>query len=169
MIRSAPIARTGTLKQGKPMSRKTPMARGSGFKAPAAGAGLLRVAAVQAKAAFPLKREPKARKPMKKSRAKSTPARRAARGRDCTLMLLGVCNRDPATTVLCHSNRLADGKGMGLKAPDSAACFGCSDCHDVLDGRRPLPDWITRQQLEDAFDHAMVITQEQLKLEGIAA
>lgn len=157
MIRS-PIVRTGTLKQGKPLARKTPMARGSGFKAPAAGAGLLRVAAVQL-----------ARKPMKKSRAKSTPARRAARGRDCTLMLLGVCNRDPATTVLCHSNRLADGKGMGLKAPDSAACFGCSDCHDVLDGRRPLPGWITRQQLEDAFDHAMVITQEKLKLEGIAA
>jgi len=163
------VIRSGALKQGKPLQRKTPMARGTGFKSAVAGAGLLRVAAVQAKAAFPLKREPKARKPMKKSRAKSTPVRRAARGRDCTLMLLGVCNRDPATTVLCHSNRLADGKGMGLKAPDSAACFGCSDCHDVLDGRRPLPDWITRQQLEDAFDHAMVITQEQLKLEGIAA
>jgi hypothetical protein len=159
MIRTSPIARTGTLKQGKPLSRKTPMARGAGFKAPAAGAGLLRVAAVQLKA----------RKPMKKSRAKSTPARRAARGRDCTLMLPGVCNRDPATTVLCHSNRLADGKGMALKAPDTEACFGCSDCHDVLDGRRPLPGWMTRQQLEDTFDRARAITQEQLKLEGIAA
>ena len=152
----SPIARTGTLKQGKPLQRKAPMARATGFKSAIAGAGLLRVAAVQL-----------ARKPMKKSRAKSTPARRAARGRDCTLMLLGVCNRDPATTVLCHSNRLADGKGMGLKAPDSAACFGCSDCHDVLDGRRSLPGWITRQQLEDAFDHAMAITQEQLKQEGL--
>ncbi|AWL07659.1 DUF1364 domain-containing protein [Massilia oculi] len=106
---------------------------------------------------------------MKKSRAKSTPARRAARGRDCTLMLPGVCNRDPATTVLCHSNRLADGKGMALKAPDSAACFGCSDCHDVLDGRRPLPGWISRQQLDAAFDRARAITQEQLKQEGITA
>jgi hypothetical protein len=157
MIRSR-IARTGTLKQGKPLARTTPMARGTGFKPAVAGAGLLRVAAVQL-----------ARKTMKKSRAKSTPARRAARGRDCTLMLLGVCNRDPATTVLCHSNCLADGKGMGLKAPDSAACFGCSDCHDVLDGRRPLPGWMTRQQLDDTFDRACTITQEQLKLEGIAA
>jgi len=137
--------------------RKTPMRRTS--MTPAAGAGLLRVAAVQRKA----------RKPMKKSRAKSTPARRAARGRDCTLMIPGVCNRDPATTVLCHSNRLADGKGMGLKAPDSAACFGCSDCHDVLDGRRPLPGWLTREQLEDTFDRATAITQEQLKQEGITA
>ena len=157
MIR-APIARTSNLKQGKPLARKTPMARGSAFKAAIAGAGLLRVAAVQL-----------ACKPMKKSRSKSTPARRAARGRDCTLMIPGVCNRDPATTVLCHSNRLEHGKGMGLKAPDSAACFGCSDCHDVLDGRRPLPGWMTRQQLEDTFDRATAITQEQLKLEGIAA
>jgi len=152
------VIRSGALKQGKPLQRKTPMARGTGFKPAVAGAGLLRVAAVQL-----------ARKPMKKSRAKSTPARRAARDRDCTLMLLGVCNRDPSTTVLCHSNRLADGKGMGLKAPDSAACFGCSDCHDVLDGRRPLPGWMTRQQLDDTFDRAVTITQEQLKLEGIAA
>ena len=157
MIRT-PIAHTGTLKQGKPLARKTPMRR-TGFKAPAAGAGLLRVAAVQLKA----------RKPMKKSRAKSTSARRAARGRDCTLMIPGVCNRDPATTVLCHSNRLADGKGMGLKAPDSAACFGCSDCHDVLDGRRPLPSWLTRELLEYMFDRARNATQEQLKQEGITA
>ncbi len=159
-LNRTPIARTGTLKQRKPLSRNKPMARGTGFKTSAAsGAGLLRVAAVQLKT----------RKPMKKSRAKSTPARRAARGRECTLVLPGVCNRDPATTVLCHSNRLADGKGMALKAPDSAACFGCSDCHDVLDGRRPLPGWMTREQLEDTFDRATAITQEQLKQEGITA
>lgn len=153
------MMRRSTLKQSKPLSRKKPMARGTEFKTAAAGAGLLRVASVQLKTC----------KPMKKSRAKSTPARRAARDRDCTLMLPGVCNRDPATTVLCHSNRLEHGKGIGLKAPDSAACFGCSDCHDVLDGRRPLPGWMTRQQLEDTFDRARTITQEQLKLEGIAA
>lgn len=157
-LNRTPIARTGTLKQGKPLARKTPMRR-TGFKTPAAGAGMLRVAAVQLKT----------RKPMKKSRAKSTPARRAARGRDCTLMIPGICNRDPATTVLCHSNRLEHGKGMGLKSPDAKACFGCSDCHDVLDGRRPLPSWMTRQQLEDTFDRARTITQEQLKLEGIVA
>jgi hypothetical protein len=146
------MMRRSLLKQGKPLARKTPMARGTGFKSAVAGAGLLRVAAVEL-----------ARKPMKKSRAKSTPARRAARGRDCTLVLVGVCNHDPATTVLCHSNRLADGKGMGLKAPDTAACFGCSACHDVLDGRRPLPRWLTRQELNDAFDRASAVTQGQLK------
>ena len=144
------------LKQGAPLARKAPMARGTGFKPAVAGAGMLRVAAVQL-----------ARKPMKKSRAKSTPARRAARGQDCTLMLLGVCNRDPATTVLCHSNRLADGKGIGLKAPDSKACFGCSNCHDVLDGRRSLPNCVTRQELEKAFDRACEITRAELQSVGI--
>lgn len=57
-----------SLKPGKPLQRKTPMSRGSGFTTPAAGAGLLRVAAVQAKAAFPRNREPKPpklAKPMK--------------------------------------------------------------------------------------------------------
>ena len=96
-----------------------------------------------------------------------TPIRKAARGKDCTMMIVGVCNRDPATVVLCHSNSLADGKGMGLKAPDTEACFGCSACHDVLDGRRPLPAWMTRQVLLEVFDRARTITHEILKTEGL--
>ncbi len=104
---------------------------------------------------------------LKSSRPKSTPIRRAARGQDCTLMIPGVCNRNPETTVLCHSNRLADGKGMGIKAPDTEACFGCSDCHDVLDGRRPLPAWMSREQLDHIFDRARAITQERLKQKGL--
>jgi hypothetical protein len=93
------------------------------------------------------------------------PARR--RGEECTLRIPGVCNRDPATTVLCHSNRLADGKGMGLKAPDSAACFACHACHDVLDGRRPLPANLTREQLNAGFDAAVVRTHARLREKGI--
>ena len=42
--------RASTLKPGKSLQRKTPMSRGSGFKTLAAGAGLLRIAAVQARA-----------------------------------------------------------------------------------------------------------------------
>lgn len=53
------MMRTSTLKPGKPLQRKTAMSRGSGFKPPSAGAGLLRVAATQAKAAFPRNRESK--------------------------------------------------------------------------------------------------------------
>ena len=83
------------------------------------------------------------------------------------MLIPGVCNRDPDTTVLCHSNALADGKGMGLKAPDTAACFGCSACHDVLDGRRPLPGWMTRLVLLAVFERAMKITHEILQRKGL--
>ncbi|OHV96858.1 hypothetical protein AKG95_15560 [Janthinobacterium lividum] len=92
--------------------------------------------------------------------------RRAARGQDCTLRL-AVCNFDPDTTVLCHSNFLADGKGMGLKAPDTAAAFGCSACHDVLDGRRPRPADLSLAGLEAAFRAAVGRTHEILKAEGL--
>lgn len=111
--------------------------------------------------------KPKAeRKPMKSKGPKMTPMRRAARGEECTLRLPGVCNFDPETTVLCHSNRLADGKGMGLKAPDTAACFGCSACHDVLDGRRPRPEGMTELMVEGAFVRAVALTHERAKLKG---
>jgi hypothetical protein len=66
------MMRRSPLKQGQPLQRKAPMARGTGFKSAIAGAGLLRVAAVQAKATFPLKREPKS-KPMASRGMKGRP------------------------------------------------------------------------------------------------
>jgi hypothetical protein len=68
MMRASTLKPGKHLKQGKPLARKTPMSRGSGFKTPSAGAGLLRVAAIQVKAAFPRNRESKPTKlpkPMK--------------------------------------------------------------------------------------------------------
>ena len=108
---------------------------------------------------------PAKRAAMKSSRPKMTPIRKSAK--DGTLRSPGVCNGDPGTTVLCHSNRLSDGKGTGLKAPDTAACFGCSACHDVLDGRRPRPAWLSLEMLLVAFDAAVVRTHEKLKRKGL--
>ncbi len=82
-------------------------------------------------------------------------------------MIVGVCNRNPETVVLCHSNALADGKGMGLKAPDTEAAFGCSSCHDVLDGRAPLPGWMTPDVLRRIFERGRTITHEKLRLQGL--
>lgn len=98
---------------------------------------------------------------------KMTPIRKAARGQDCTIQLQGVCNRDPATSVLCHSNELADGKGMGLKAPDTAAAIGCSACHDVLDGRRPRPAWLSKAAVDAAFRAGIVLTHQFLRTKGL--
>ncbi len=59
--------------------------------------------------------------------------RNAAKGEECTLNIVGVCNYDPSTVVLCH---LPDeSHGMAKKSDDISACFGCSDCHDAIDGR----------------------------------
>ena len=136
-----------------------PMKRGAFARKPADTTGLLRVQSFD--------REKKTRKPMKSRRPRMTPIRKAARGQDCTINLLGVCNHANETTVLCHSNNLADGKGMGIKAPDTAAAFGCSACHDVLDGRAPRPAGLSKEDVDTAFAAGVERTHAYLRMEGL--
>ncbi|QDQ25307.1 DUF1364 domain-containing protein [Chitinimonas arctica] len=59
--------------------------------------------------------------------------RGSAQGEDCTFQIAGICQGRTDTVVLCH---LPDeSHGMGLKADDISAAFGCWECHDVVDGR----------------------------------
>lgn len=74
------------------------------------------------------------RKGLRSKGLKSSPLRDSARGELCTLQIAGACNQDSETVVLCHLPFLA-GAGMGQKAPDFCAAYGCSGCHDALDGR----------------------------------
>lgn len=105
---------------------------------------------------------------MKRSRPKMTPIRKSAKGEECTIRLpMGVCNFDPATTVLCHSNSLADGKGMGLKAPDTQAAYGCSACHDVVDRRRPPPEGMNWELVMACFKAGIEHTNRILKRKGL--
>ena len=61
--------------------------------------------------------------------------RKSAKMQQCTLQIPGVCNYDIETTVLAHlPDETGTGK-MGGKSDDWIACFACSDCHDVIDGR----------------------------------
>lgn len=108
----------------------------------------------------------KIRKPMKSSHPKMTPIRKAARGQECTLRF-ECCNGRTDTTVLCHSNLLADGKGMGIKAPDTAAAFGCAACHDVLDGRAPRLDGMTYEAMLERFGLALERTHTVLHEKGL--
>ena len=57
----------------------------------------------------------------------------SAKDEDCTLAIVGVCNYDSSTVVVCH---LSDGSGGSnrLTGPLNI-CFGCSRCHDEIDGR----------------------------------
>ena len=50
-----------------------------------------------------------------------------------TLQIFPYCNNDTETTVLCHLN--SSRKGMALKSLDYFAVYGCSDCHNIIDGR----------------------------------
>lgn len=62
--------------------------------------------------------------------------RDSARGEDCCLQIFPYCNGNPETVVLCH---LPSGSGMGQKSPDWFAVYGCSSCHDIIDGRYSDP------------------------------
>lgn len=83
---------------------------------------------------------------------RSNAIRNAARGQECTLQILGVCNRDKETTVLAH---LPDeSHGLARKSDDLAACFACDACHAVIDGRAKWPpmeleyrDWYFRRAM----------------------
>lgn len=96
-----------------------------------------------------------------------SPIRKSARNEECLIQLPGAGFHDPATTVLCHSNQLAAGKGMGLKAPDTAAAYGCHYCHDVVDGRRPLPAGLTLEAMLAKFERGIALTHEKLKQKGL--
>lgn len=132
-------------------------------------AGMLRTANLDRSAIVPLK-APKisgATKPRRRPRPKQTKIRASARDQECTLRFPGVCSFRTDTTVLCHSNQLADGKGMGLKAPDERAAYGCSACHDVLDGRRPRPQDMTYDHMLDLFKAGVRRTHEILIRKGL--
>lgn len=137
------------------LSRKTPMKQGAAMKS----GGF-------SKAGKPRK-EIQRKSTMKSKGPRMTPIRKAARGQDCTLRIPGVCNFNPETTVLCHSPFLESGRGMGLKAPDTEACFGCCNCHDILDRRVPWPSWMTSFKLEGAFIGARNLTHEILRKKGL--
>lgn len=66
--------------------------------------------------------------------AKQNKFTKSARGENCTLTIYPYCNANPETTVLAHIN--CEDKGVGIKSPDFYGVFSCSDCHDIIDGRR---------------------------------
>jgi hypothetical protein len=111
--------------------------------------------------------KPMKRGRMKISRPKTSKIRQSAKGEDCTICIPGVCNGRNETVVLCHSNDLSDGKGMGLKARDECAAYGCDACHAIVDGRAPRPDGMTYEQVNALFKAGIAWTQRILKLKGL--
>ena len=91
--------------------------------------------------------------------------RDSARGEDCTLQIHPYCNGNPETTVLCH---LPSGSGMGQKSPDWYAAYGCSTCHDIIDGRFNNWDGVVYQaDIENAKRMALFRTWERMIDKGL--
>ncbi|RWG33999.1 nuclease domain-containing protein [Mesorhizobium sp.] len=61
----------------------------------------------------------------------SSKLRNSARGQPCTFQIPGICNHDPATTVLCHLP--SEVKATATKSDDFHAAFGCANCHQAID------------------------------------
>lgn len=117
-----------TLKRNIPLRQKTPMKRSA-------------VPMMRGKPMPPPRAEMKARKKGKKP-PKTVYRNQAlldlAKGEDCLIRVPRYCQGGTDTTVACHSNRLRDGKGKGIKAHDWAIAFGCGPCHWFID-QSPAP------------------------------
>jgi len=61
---------------------------------------------------------------------------KSARDQECQIRIPGICNFNPETTVFCHIG----GAGIGMRANDIHGAYGCSSCHDAIDGRIKT-DW----------------------------
>jgi len=101
---------------------------------------------------------------MKSKPIRSQKLRDSARGEECTFQIPGVCNGNPETTVLCH---LPDeSHGMGRKSDDFCSAYGCSACHDFLDGRN-RPKGILLANVEAFTLRAMVRTWRRMIEKGL--
>lgn len=110
------------------------------------------------------KAAPANKKTLKSRGPKMTPIRKSAKGEPCTLRF-PCCSGDAATTVWCHSNHYADGKGAGLKARDEEGAYGCHTCHAFLDGG--YAGHMPRTLVDKYFDLARTESQAILKRKGL--
>ncbi len=83
----------------------------------------------------------------------------SANGRECLLLLPGVCRGGTETTVWAHSNSYKDGKGRSLKAHDHCGAYACYWCHAVYDRQMSRPKGLTFNVVEIAFTRAMKLSQ----------
>ncbi|GAA0907592.1 hypothetical protein GCM10009552_15750 [Rothia nasimurium] len=141
------------LKTTKPLSRKTPMRRGSALgRVPSMGRADGGAKAVEA-LAFPK------RSAMKRSRSKTTAARQDAKGKPCMIRIPCRCIFDP--TVLAHY-RL--GTGGGRKPDDEQGAWACFVCHEIVDGRMEAPEF-TKEQIRLMHAEGVLRTQEAIRKE----
>ena len=88
----------------------------------------------------------------------------SARGQECQIRLIGVCNHNDETTIFAHYRRGGLG-GMGKKPSDLFGAYACSSCHDAVDGRTKTP--FSSVELDADFKDAVFRTQDILMTKGL--
>jgi hypothetical protein len=88
----------------------------------------------------------------------------SANGEQCTIQS-PYCNGSIETTVACHSILYEDGKGRGIKAEDIYIAYGCSACHDFIDGRNS--EGYSYLETKQFFHRGMKRTWKRLIEKGI--
>jgi hypothetical protein len=89
-------------------------------------------------------------------------------------MIQGICNRDPATTVLAHVGRHGTAKRNQKYEEAGDVVYACSACHDAIDFR----DWtflsgdqqmqlFLHREREKAIVRGKQKTQSILRLKGL--
>jgi hypothetical protein len=73
------------------------------------------------------------------------------------------CNFNPETVVLCHSDFIEHGKGVGLKGDDREAYFGCNDCHSWWHANKGITPDIRRKM----YEQAKAKTHERMRAKGL--
>lgn len=91
----------------------------------------------------------------------------SAKGAQCTARFPGICNGDPATTVWCHLNGHAFGKGAGIKAHDVCGFAGCSSCHAYLDTGHGTNPKISNDTLLECVLSAVCESYVRLIVSGV--
>ena len=94
---------------------------------------------------------------------RSDKLRKAAKGQQCAVQVLGVCNFNPETVVLAHLP--SQTHGMAYKSDDIWAVDCCSSCHDALDGRVPF-EWQSGEK-EQYMLNALHITLMRRVRDGL--
>lgn len=89
--------------------------------------------------------------------ARSKKIMKSAKGEDCTLRLVGICNFNPETTVAAH---VGVRRGMAIKCGDNMVVYACSSCHTAIDSAG-------REEYAADKIRALEETQEKLIEKGL--
>ena len=85
----------------------------------------------------------------------------SAKGQDCTVRLVGICNANSETVVFAHVGRT---RGTAIKCGDNFGVYACSSCHDEIDRRTRN---MKAEDLNSEMLRALEETQQKLFNQGL--